>query len=254
VIHRSFDASEINPILNDPSVFEAIKLPGMTPDIDVTPIVQNVNNVLLMADGGGIIFAQQEPGIYEVHTSFLEKCRGRNAITASKEAYRWMFTHTDCMILQTKVPAFNKAADLFCKIVGATKDFERKKVWLTESGPVDMSYWSLKYEDWLRQTPSLMQSGKAFHHRLDEERDRLGFPDDSHPDEDCHDLYVGVCAEMIYGGQPEKAVVLYNRWARFSGYEPIALVSKSPLLIDIGTSLLQVQDDSFRIIQCRTLQ
>lgn len=254
MIRRSFDPAEINPILNDPSVFEAIKLPGMKPDIDVTAVVHNPANVLLMAEGGGIIFAQQEPGIYEVHTSFLQNSRGLNAIRSSKEAYRWMFTHTDCMILQTKVPAFNKAADQFCKIVGATKDFERKGVWLTESGPVDMSYWSLRYEDWLRKTPSIMESGKIFHARLDEERDRLGFPDDSHPDEDCHDLYVGACAEMIYAGQPEKGIALYNRWAKFSGYGLIALVSKSPLLVDIGTSLLQVQNDSFKVIQCRTLQ
>lgn len=253
MIRRSFDASEINPILNDPSVFEAIKLPGMERDLDVSPILRNTNNVLLMGQGGGIIFAQQEPGIYEVHTSFLEKHRGRNAIKSSLEAYRWMFTHTDCMILQTKVPEFNKAADKFCRIVGAIKDFERKGVWQTEVGAVGMSYWTLKYEDWLRKTPSLMDSGRVFHRRLDEERDRLGFPDDSHPDEDCHDLYVGVCAEMIYAGQPEKAVVLYNRWAKFSGYGLINLVSRSPLLIDIGTSLLQVQNDSFKVIQCRQL-
>lgn len=254
MIRRSFDAAEINVVLNDPSVFEAIKLPGMSPDIDVSAVLHNPANVLLMAEGGGIIFAQQEPGIYEVHTSFLEHHRGRNAIRASQEAYRWMFTHTDCMILQTKVPAFNKAADSFCRLVGAIKDFERRNVWLTDAGPVDMSYWTLKYEDWIRKTPSLKESGKAFHHRLDEERDRLGFPDDSHPDEDCHDLYVGVCAETIYAGQPEKAVALYNRWAKFSGYGPITLVSRSPLLIDIGTSLLQVQNDNFKIIQCRTLQ
>lgn len=254
MIRRSFDPSEINPILNHPSVFEAIKLPGMKPDIDVSPIVLNTNNVLLMGEGGGILFSQQEPGIYDVHTSFLEKCRGRNAIRASLDAYRWMFTHTDCMILQTKVPAFNKAAAKFCKIVGATKEFERKATWLTESGAVDMSYWTLRYEGWLRQTPAVMESGKAFHARLDEERDRLGFPDDKHPDEDCHDLYVGACAEMVYAGQPEKGIVLYNRWAKFAGYGPISLVSKSPLLIDIGTSVLQVQNDNFRVIQCRTLQ
>lgn len=251
MIRRSFDAAEINPILNDPSVFEAIKLPGMAPDIDVSGVLSNPANVLLMGEGGGIIFAQAEPGIYEVHTSFLEKHRGRNAISASLAAYRWMFTHTDCMILQTKVPSFNKAAEKFCRIVGATFEFQRKAVWLTDHGAADMSYWSLKYEDWLRITPALMQSGKAFHERLDQECARHGVTEDIHPDEDCHDLYVGACAETIYAGQPEKAVVLYNRFARFSGYAPIAMVSKSPLLIDIGTAVLQVINDNFRVIQCR---
>lgn len=251
MIRRSFDAAEINSILNDPSVFELIKLPGMKPDLDVSPVLRNPANVLLMADGGGIIFAQAEPGIYEVHTNFLETHRGRDAIRASLEAYRWMFTHTDCMILQTKVPVFNKAAEKFCGIVGATKDFERKGTWLTDSGPADMSYWTLSYESWLRRTPELMESGRAFHARLDEECARHGVREENHPDEPCHDLYVGVCAETIYAGQPEKAVVLYNRSARFAGYGAIALVSKSPLLIDIGTAILQVVNDSFKVIQCR---
>ncbi len=251
MIRRSFDAAEINPILNDPSVFEAIKLPDMTPEIDVSGLLANPANVLLMADGGGIIFSQQEPGIYEVHTSFLAEHRGRNAIRASLEAYRWMFTHTDCMILQTKVPAFNKAAEKFCKIVGAIREFDRRDVWLTEHGPVNMSYWSMKYEDWLRQTPALMESGRAFHKRLDEEMERHGVTEENHPDEDCHDLYVGVCAEMIYAGQPEKAVVLYNRFARFSGYAPISLISKSPMLIDISSAILQVTNDTFKVIKAR---
>ena len=251
MIRRSFDAAEINSILNSPEVFEAIKLPGMKTEFDVSGVLSNPVNVLLMGDGGGIIFAQQEPGIYEVHTSFLAAHRGRNAIRASLDAYRWMFVHTDCMILQTKVPAFNKGAEKFCKIVGATREFDRKDVWLTDNGPVDMSYWSMKYEDWLRQTPTLMESGRAFHKRLDEEMARHGVTEESHPDEDCHDLYVGVCAETIYAGQPEKAVVLYNRFARFSGYAPISLISKSPLLIDISSAVLQITNDSFKVIKCQ---
>lgn len=251
MIRRSFDAAEINCILNDPSVFEAIKLPGMKPEIDVSGILKDPRNVLLMGEGGGIIFAQVEPGIYDVHTAFLESYRGRNALKASLDAYRWMFCHTDCMVLQTKVPEFNKAAYRFCQIVGATKEFEREGVWLTENGAVGISYWALRYDDWVRKTPSLKASGKRFHDHLDAERLRHGEDDENHPQEDCHDLYVGVCAEMIYAGQPEKAVVLYNRWANFSGYGQISLVSKSPLLIDIGSAVLQVINDSFRVIKCR---
>jgi len=251
MIHRSFDASEINPILNDSSVFEAIKLPGMKPDIDMSAIVSNPLNVLLVSEGGGIIFAQAEPGIYDVHTSFLENHRGRHAIRASREAYRWMFTHTDCMILQTRVPAFNKAAEAFCKMVGATLEFTRKGSWPIEPEPADMSYWSLKYEDWVRSASCLVASGRAFHQRLDEEFARHKALHEKHPDEECHDRYVGACAEMIYAGQPEKAVVLYNRFARFSGYATISMVSRSPLLIDIGSALLLVEDSSFKVIQVR---
>jgi hypothetical protein len=155
------------------------------------------------------------------------------------------------MILHTKVPEFNRAAEVMARAVGGVCDFERKDVWPTDEGAVDISYWSLKYEDWLKKTPSLMESGRAFHKHLDDERKRLGAPDDSHPDEDCHDLYVGACVETIKGGQPEKAVILYNRWARFAGYAPISLISKDPLIVDIASSTLLVENQTFRILKCR---
>lgn len=255
LIHRSFDADDINPILNDPRVFESIKLPGMTTDIDATPIVTNPSNVLLMAEGGGIIFAQQEGGIYDVHTAFLKpernKTGGPHIRNVCEQAYRWIFTHTDCMVLQTRIPAFNRAAIIFAPLVGWRFEFERKGVWPTDQGPVDMSYFSLRYEEWVRRDQEFVDSGRKFHQRLDEEFARHKALHDNHPDDEAHDRYVGACIQTILAGQPEKAVVLYNRWAAFSGYGPIAMVSRSPLLIDIGTALLMVENDNFKVIQCR---
>lgn len=204
-----------------------------------------------MAEGGGIIFIQDEPGIYEVHTNFLKSHRGLHAIKVSLAAYRWMFTHTDCMALQTRVPAFNESALTFCRLVGATKEFERKSVWPTAIGPVDMSSWSLRYEDWVRQTPDLMKSGRTFHDRLAQEFARHAVTEPHHADEDCHDLHVGACFEMVFGGQPEKAVILYNRWARFAGYGQIALIAKNPLMLNIGDAILQVVgSDNFKVVKC----
>ena len=252
MIYRTFNPADVNPILNDPSVFDAIRLPGID-GVDVTPLIQNPGNVFLMAEGGCIIFIRDaEGGIYEVHTAFLEHARGAIALRESRGAYRWMFTNTDCMILQTRVPAFNHAAAAFCSRVGAAMDFERRAQWPTDHGLVDVSFWSLKYEDWIRRVPpDLIKVGRDFHARLDDELALWNRSNDNHPDEDCHDLYVGACVATIYAGQSEKAVILYNRWARFAGYQPIALVSKSPLLIDIGTAIIQVVNESFKVVQCR---
>jgi len=73
-------------------------------------VIENPLNVLLMTEGRRIISGNPSPESTMCNTSFLENYRGRHAIRASLAAYRWMFTHTDCMILQTRVPAFNKAA------------------------------------------------------------------------------------------------------------------------------------------------
>ena len=248
VLARTFDPGEVNPILNHPKVLPLISVPGVE-TIDVTALITDPRNVFLMVRGGCIAFCIQEPGLYEVHTNFLPDHRGRNAVRASLAAYRWMFTHTDCVALQTKVPAFNKAAEWFCAIVGAVREFERKAVWPTTNGMVDLSFWSLRYHDWVRKTPALSISGQAFHQRLEAERVRHGVSEPLHADEECHDRHVGACVEMMYGGQPEKAVTLYNRWAAFAGYGAISLVARSPLVIDIGDALLQVGDHDFKVIK-----
>ena len=249
-VRRSFDAAEINAIFNDPSVFPLVSTPDLE-KIDVTEHLKDERNVLLMVPGGGIMFYMHDLGVYEVHTAFLKEYRGRNALRASLAAYRWMFTHTDCIGLLTRVPANNPAAARFCRLVGATLEFERKAVWPTLEGPADMSFWSLRYDDWIRKTPSLKKSGQEFHRRLEQEFERHGQPEEQHPDEDCHDLHVGACAEMIYAGQLEKAVLLYNRWARFAGYGTIGLVSHKPAVIDIGNALLQITGDTFKVILVR---
>ena len=241
-MRRSFDPVEVNAILNDPEVFKWIKL--TEEKIDATDLVFELRNHFLIAHGGVLAFIFQEPGVYEVHNNFLKEHRGRNAFKETFAAIKWMFTRTDCMILHTKVPAFNKAAGLLALAVGGVKDFVRCGVW----NGSDVSYWSLKYADWLKKTPSLIESGRTFHKDLDVQLLDHGVTD-NHPDEDCHDLYVGACIETIRY-QPEKAVTLYNRFARFAGYEPISLVSKDPLIIDIRSAILLVEDN-FRILKCR---
>lgn len=252
-VRRSFDSLDINPIVNDPDVFPMI-CGDRTEPIDLTELLLDQRNVLLVVEGGAILFNWHEPGIYEVHTNFLKEWRGRYALEASVASYRWMFTRTDCMTLLTRIPKFNRAAEEFCGMVGATKEFERAAVWPTKDGKVDMSYWALRYDDWFRRTPDLAEGGRIFHTQLDAEFERHGVErHEAHADEECHDRNVGACAEMIYGGQPEKGIALYNRWARFASYGLIKFLSRNPLVIDIGDAVLQViEGDNFKAVLCRS--
>lgn len=243
-------------MLNDPKVHPFVTLG--TGKLDVAPLLDDPNNVLLMAKGGGIIFIWREPGIYEVHTAFLKPDRAEQSqagpyiLNVCRAAYRWMFTHTLCTTLNTFIPAHNRAATIFSPLVGWTKEFERNGIWPGPDGEkVDLTFWSIYYDDWVRKTPELMESGRWFHDRLLEEMKRRGHVDPLHADEDCHDLHVGACAEMVFGGQIEKAVVLYNRWARFAGYGLIGLISMSPCLLDIGDALIQITGGTFKVIKCR---
>lgn len=255
-MRRSFDAGEINPILNHPSVFEDVATHGLA-SLDVTELVADRRNVLLMAPrDGGIICHWQEPGIYQVHTAFVTSDDGRETRepTFTRDmclaAYRWMFTHTDCLYLLTQIPHHNRAALWLAPRVGWTKEFERRNAWLKFDGEtVDASYFTLRYDDWVRKTPDLMRVGREFHAHLESEFKRHGHDEKPHPDEDCHDLHVGACVEMMRGGQIEKAIAFYNRWARFAGYGLIAL--PAPDLIDIGSAVLQFKSGVFKVILVR---
>jgi hypothetical protein len=227
-----------------------------TKSIDVSPLIQDTSNVLLMAEGGGILFICSEPGVYEVHTAFLKPDRatqsqnGPHIRNVCLAAYRWMFTHTDCLTLITRMPAHNRALAVFSPLVGWVKEFERKAIWCTQGGElVDVAFATIRYSDWVRKTPELMESGKWFHHRLDEEAARLGHTEPRHADEECHDLHVGACVEMIYGGMVDKALMLYNGWAHWAGYGAISLVTRNPFLLDIGDALLHLTGDDFRVLK-----
>jgi hypothetical protein len=257
-VERSFDAAEFNRIVNDSSVRPHVGFTELGL-LDLTALVAEHRNVYLACEGGAIFFAadvEVGSGIYEVHTNFLETYRGRHAIACSRNAYRWMFTHTDCMSIVTRIPADNRPAGMAAGVVGFKHRFTRKGIWpLGEEKFVDLKFYALDYETWLdAAADDLIASGQAFHAALDVERQRLGMTEHGHADEDCHDLRAGACLEMIYGGQLEKGIILYNRWARFAGYGQIALIARSPLVIDIGDAVLQIQDHSFKVVKCRPQQ
>lgn len=257
LIRRSYDAADINPILNRPEVFKTIACQGIEPgSLDVSELVADPRNVLLMSDAGGILAILQEPSIYEIHTNFIPAERGSqqgpHRMAVCHAAYRFMFTHTDCVTLFTRIPTHNRAAAVFAPMLGWTKEFERKAAWVTVEGEtVDVGFYAMRYPEWVRKTLDLMKKGRWFHRRLDDEFKRHGRMQEQHPDEDCHDLYVGACVETMRGGQFEKAVVLYNRWARFAGYGLMGLVSMNPTVIDIGSALLQMTGDTFKVVKVR---
>lgn len=255
ILRREMESpTEINRILNDPSVFPLIS-PPECPPLDVTPLVTDPRYIFLVGQGGVIVFSpDSEPGsgIYEVHINFLEDHRGKHAAWAVQEALRWVFTKTSCGLVQTQVPVFNRAGEVMAKAVGGRLWFERKKIWPTPEGLVDIRVYVMTIYDWLGTKPKpVMETGREFHAKLEEEYQRHDFVHDPHPDDDAHDLAVGAAVEMIKGGEPEKGVVLYNRWARIAGYQQINLISKNPLFLDIGESMIHVTGDTFKVVKCR---
>lgn len=225
-VRRSFDPLDIGSILNEPEAEYA------------SSIVSDERNVLLVP--GPFLFVWYEPGIYEIHG---------NLPSDAFEAIRWMFTHTDCMTIHARIPVFVQTnIDVLSGIF--TKEFERKGVWPTNDAPADVTFWSLRYDDWVRKTPELKESGRHFFDHLKAEFERKNATVEF-AGEECCDQYLGACIEGIYGGQIDKAIVLFNRWARFASHGAMALSSRKPIVIDIGNAVLQILDNTFKVILVR---
>lgn len=245
---REFSAERINSIVNDPDVRPWVG--GFGP-LDLSATVANPANVLLMGQGGGLMFIQLEPGLYEVHTQFLPDARGQNALTAVLDALRWMFTRTDCVEVVTRVPDGNAAAAALVKRINGELQFHRPNVWQAPTGLVGVKYYSKTLASWVRDTDSLNEIGDWFHEKLAAVKVASGALAPIHEDDDAHDRYVGAAAEMIVNGQVVKGINFYNRWARFAGYASISVVATNPIVIDIQDALVAVRGSDFEVLLCR---
>lgn len=228
-----------------------IAAPGVE-HIDISPLLLDARNVLLMTEGGGLFFNWLAPGMYELHNSFLPKYRGRWSFEAALEAARWMFTRSDCLAIVQRVPAISRVMRWSARALGATLEFERKAIWPAKDGLVDVGFWSLRYDDWLRQTPNIAKAGREFHARLDAELKRHGVARAS-ADEECRDIAIGAMYETIRGGHAEKAVALYNGRALFGGFETASLIAKTDAtIIEYAGAVIQfLEDGSLKVITCR---
>jgi len=245
---RSFDPVKVNEILNDPSVFPLVSIPG-TEKIDASPLIADQQNILLMGSRGGFLFCCKEPGIYEVQPIFLDRDY-KHALAYARSAYKIMFTQTDCMTLLFMVPVVNQPILNLCNATSAKKEFERKNIWPTENGNIDVEFRSIRYDDWVYQDLSLLDDGLEFQGKLTTEIMRLGFAPKVETD-DCYKIHIGAFYDMMFSGRPEKAIILYNRFARFSGFDMVSVVSASPFLINFGKTLIKIEDNTFKALLYR---
>lgn len=252
IIKRTFDADQVNAVINHPDVYPWVS-PVEGQPLNSGPLLANRANVALFGDFGGAIFIAHQPGFYEIHTQVLPRGRGPWALNAIRDAFAWMFTHTDAMEIVTRVPKGNLAARAMAKAVHGVYEFTNPIGWSFKGHtiPADIFAWSIR--DWMRTASGLIEAGRAFHTQLEAEYSRVGYTHAAHPDNDIHDRYVGAAVEMVASGQCGKAVALYNRWAVTADYQQIRLLSVDPPMVDIGESILAFGPDyKFEVVRCRS--
>lgn len=250
-IRREFDAAPLNAVVNHPAVHPHVALPGQGA-LDLSELIADHRNIALACDGGVMVCVQHEPGIYEVHSQFLPHARGAYALAAVRQAIHGMFLEGDAMELLTKVPEGNRRAEALTLRAGFRHEFDRADAWVWRGETVALRHYALRYADYVSHyADDLATHGAAFHTHLDREKARVGIGADSHPDDPAHDVNVGAAAQMIRAGKVAKAVALYNRWARFAGYQTIAAVSLNPTVLNIGDCFIEADGDSFKVLPCQ---
>lgn len=250
MITRHFSAEKINTIINEPSVYEWVKgrFKGY---MDLTPVIADLRNVLLVGEFGGTLFIQHQPGFYEVHTQVLPSGRGKWTLKMVQDSLKWMFTKTEAVEIFTKVPKGNLGARALVRAIHGSLEFRNKRGWVVKDEVVYADMFSLNIQTWVRTAPDLETRGKWFHDKLEAEYKKKNKVEPNHEDDPIHDRYVGCAVETILGGQAQKAVVFYNRWARMAGYADIKIVTSSPLVLDIQDALLMVRDQDFWVMTCQ---
>jgi hypothetical protein len=249
VLRRTFDAAQVNHVLNHPEVRPGL---GGSDPLDATDLINNPANIALFNDLGGFIFTPLDADLYEVHTQFTPEGRGADLVTTTLEALRWVFTRTPAMQIVTKCPKSNPGALGLARAIGGTHLFDRNDAWAAPDGSLTgVTYMGLTLDAWKRKDPVIADFGSAFHDQLERAKIANGSELAIHPDDEAHDRAVGASWLMVLCGNSRKAVWTYNRWALLAGYQTIELVSESPLVIDVRDALVTLENGAMEVLQCR---
>lgn len=246
---RQHTAESLNALMNHPDIYEDVRGP-LEGVIDLSGVVENQCNILLAAQHGCVLFGLLQPGLYDAHIIVLRQGRGRWALALLRSALHWVFTRTDAVEVVCRVPAGNLAARAIAMAVGGEPEFAVPRGWMYRGSVVPVTVLSLSVQKWLRTAPGLVDRGRWLSRRIKRAMEREGMPGVSFIENKVQDRYAGAAVDMLLGGQPGKAVALYNRWATVAGGSPIRLVAARPPTIDLGQVLLIFRGEDVVVIPC----
>ena len=111
MIRRTYDAGEINELINDPSIRPTVGGEGY---LDAAQIIADRRNIALVGDGGGALFVWRGPGVYEGHSFFL--VRGKEAVQLARAILAKMSRRAT--LIWGLTPKDLKHVHLFNRLIG----------------------------------------------------------------------------------------------------------------------------------------
>lgn len=244
------DVEHFNRVANHESVRPRI---GGDGPMELKPVIDNLANYAFKTEHGGFILLDCGSGRFDVHSIFLPEGRGKEAYDAMANVAEYMFTRTGCVEGRTTIAAEGNAggALALAKRGGFEQRFDLEKMPWKAGTTTKAVFMALTLEKWALTSPTALEAGRWFHSKLEAEKVASGSAAHVHPEETVHDRMVGAALLMVHGGQPEKAVAFYNVWALMSGYAPIALLTKRPVVIDVVDAIIEATADDMEILRCR---
>lgn len=249
IVERSTNASFINRVANHPDVRPFVHWPRDR-DVDLTPYVDNPNNVLLQGEFGGMLMIQHLAGCYEIHTQVMPEGRGGWALEMAHDCVEYLFTRTNACEVFTRVPQGNIAALALTKACGAR--MEQRVTQKFGGEVVTLDIYGGRLQDWIKVAPGLEEMGREFHARLHTKAHQAGLNLDHHESDAWHDRHVGAAAAMILGGQWLKGGATFNRWAAMALAPMLRVISTDPLVLDITDCWIKVQGNDFEVMPCQS--
>ena len=149
MIERTFDAGFVNAVANHPTVASLVR--GLISGrLDLTPIIADHRNVVLVGEHGFAIFAYRATGVYEWHAAVLPEGYGQWALSAAREALDWLFSETDAFAVVAPVPENNRAARQITSALGFKLKETLPSRWPAPEGFVDYLIYVLMRREWGR--------------------------------------------------------------------------------------------------------
>lgn len=239
-IVRIYDAAPANEILNHPTI-KAQVAGSYEGYIDIKPIIENEDNVVLQHPLGVAMFVKLQTGYYDMHVAVLPEGRGDWVRDASAFCFRHIFTHTDAIEIITRCPSSNPAAVIAATNAHMTYEF-------TTGDIVDI--YTLGINKWVNSDPDIFLEGEWLHRRYDEEFKRLGSDTPRHAEDATHNRYAGAAVAMMRAGQMRKAIGFYNRYALLAGYSPLEVTKLDPVEITVDGFTMRITNNDFEIVKC----
>lgn len=246
-IDRTLDAGRLNPVANHPDVRPWL---GGEGPLDLTPLVSNPQNLAYATDAGGFLAVALGDGHYEAHSLFLPDGR-RDTVRAVRAALDHFFAASDGLELTTKAPEGNRGAAALAQLAGFTDLCTLALPWPDAHVTRPTRVLTLSIDTWALRSAQALAHGVWLHEAMAAGQAQAGSAHQPHADDPVHHRFTGAATLIVRAGQPAKAVRFYNRWAAVIGFQPMTLLQRFPVILDLGGMVVEHRGHEMEILSCQ---